>query len=973
MPKRTKSKGRSTKKTESPQEAPSKSKPNQSSVQKRHIRLFFIVAILISFTFSGVIATRYSENICKGVENNHTPLCYLLKKRSLCGITELFLYVVLLNLCIVFFGTVRVYKTWHLKQKGQSSQEKSKKQFYDVLNEVDGRTEIINYLKRSFFPITFVLCVNLILKGDYVKCWNRMFCVFYIQPLFYIYLRFMAFVYSKLLFISSLISLGVKDATPLLGLLLFLLLSLGYEGLKHLSYNIAVSQVSNVVGSGPNFIGLLTVMRIFFKVMQPNTTTTTGTASNCQTETNWETSYVYLSFINNRLKDWICNNISAIGCFVFLDFPELFHTIFGTIFGYVLQFCYCSETRVYIIHFILHYLIIYPLCKLGILDKSRLHLAKELPKKIHEKVQSSDNWNKYFVKLPFSYCAFAMYVLVCITGVNILFHLAASTVVNDDWYTKVFKVLLLGVTWWNILPVFRLFLDNLMDSWYNFEETSSILLNISHKLHYWVDTGNYTTSTRNNPNVNTMGDTSDDENNYFMAMLTTLIKPELIPTSLVPPVLTTNEEKESEDNKWMKKRIRNVILNVSNGIAFCMTILALFMVVGGGWQKSNLDVLDQTATTLGETTLKDLNTLFVDYGKEDYYKSRPNKIEITTEYNICRHRWHGLTAFDYSLLAAISYINRNNAEQVNEANIFLAKAFPTELYGKVHIVNEFSSELLKSRVDIKKFYNDSIKYKRLIDECLDCTEDKADIFDKFMTVEFEQQKVKVITVQGTDPSAMSDFIADNRLWMESCLFEAAMMLTPTHKFMSPGLVANMVELINSFQRFFVFTTIDLDYYATVTKYAYKIRREIAKSEHPDWKIAVTGHSLGGGIATIVGSTLGIDAIAFSPPGLVRSRKHFDTELPDEKGLPVWKVPRLHLAAKHSINIVPTRDIVAKSDHHFGAVQNTICIEQNPGTCHSIDLAVRDLLTRCGDRGKCKRFIKDTTMCEKLSPTMYHGK
>ena len=76
MPKRTKSKGRSTKKTESPQEAPSNSKPNQSSVQniQRHIRLFFIVAILISFTFSGVIATRYRENICNGVENNHTPI-----------------------------------------------------------------------------------------------------------------------------------------------------------------------------------------------------------------------------------------------------------------------------------------------------------------------------------------------------------------------------------------------------------------------------------------------------------------------------------------------------------------------------------------------------------------------------------------------------------------------------------------------------------------------------------------------------------------------------------------------------------------------------------------------------------------------------------------------------------------------------------------------------------------------------------
>ena len=166
--------------------------------------------------------------------------------------------------------------------------------------------------------------------------------------------------------------------------------------------------------------------------------------------------------------------------------------------------------------------------------------------------------------------------------------------------------------------------------------------------------------------------------------------------------------------------------------------------------------------------------------------------------------------------------------------------------------------------------------------------------------------------------------------------------------LSSGMIADLVNSMTLMRRFFAVPDWDLDYYTPVVNIADRLQREAGNS---GWAVAVTGHSLGGGVATITGSMLGIPALAFSPPGLVRSRRKFRARLSDGGRAAV----RLRRAAAYSVNFVPNRDPVPRSDAHFGLVQHTLCLQQDPLVCHLPELMVCDLLRHCGDGAGGRRF------------------
>ena len=137
------------------------------------------------------------------------------------------------------------------------------------------------------------------------------------------------------------------------------------------------------------------------------------------------------------------------------------------------------------------------------------------------------------------------------------------------------------------------------------------------------------------------------------------------------------------------------------------------------------------------------------------------------------------------------------------------------------------------------------------------------------------------------------------------------------------------------------------------RYVAKLQEDLSTNPNKNgWNVAVTGHSLGGGISTIVGSTLGVQSVAFSPPGFTMSRFKFETRF-KEKNLTL--VPKLRLAARYSVNFIPMHDMVPKADAHFGVVQHTICTHKSPLSCHSLELMACDLVNRCGDGANGTRF------------------
>jgi hypothetical protein len=265
------------------------------------------------------------------------------------------------------------------------------------------------------------------------------------------------------------------------------------------------------------------------------------------------------------------------------------------------------------------------------------------------------------------------------------------------------------------------------------------------------------------------------------------------------------------------------------------------------------------------------------------------------QYAVCPLRWHGLSSVDYSILSALSYLDWTKKKQLQMIKDVLKGAFPSQIYGDVSVIEDFHTDV-PERVPKNEG-------------------DPVEIFTNFITFRFPKFKVDVIAVQGTNPANPMEVIADLRMWFESSSLTAASLFLPTVNMMSLELTSRLVYALNLCQKFFEVENVELDFHEVVVKYTVLSQNNL-KKEHAnnEWNLAITGHSLGGGISTIVGSTVGIDSIAFSPPGMTASRYKFQTTINR-----ITSRPNLNHSTGHSVNFLPLRDIVPKTDGHFGLV------------------------------------------------------
>lgn len=106
-------------------------------------------------------------------------------------------------------------------------------------------------------------------------------------------------------------------------------------------------------------------------------------------------------------------------------------------------------------------------------------------------------------------------------------------------------------------------------------------------------------------------------------------------------------------------------------------------------------------------------------------------------------------------------------------------------------------------------------------------------------------------------------------------------------------------------------------------------------------IYLTGHSLGGGIANLLGAEFGIPSIAFSPPGVRSTAILLDIN-------PV----RLQALA---VDVIPDRDPVVRTGDH-GTVQLPIACADHWPMCHRIFNSVCELFDTCGDQAQPPRAL-----------------
>jgi len=185
----------------------------------------------------------------------------------------------------------------------------------------------------------------------------------------------------------------------------------------------------------------------------------------------------------------------------------------------------------------------------------------------------------------------------------------------------------------------------------------------------------------------------------------------------------------------------------------------------------------------------------------------------------------------------------------------------------------------------------------------------------------------IFVIRGTQTPL--DIMQDLNIWSPIAIAQLAGMF-------GPDLSTTAARSVLVFSTVMYGQWIQKDYYANFLSH---VKTRI-KAE-PDRRYYLTGHSLGGGLAKLVGAETLVTSITFSSPGL-RST----SILLQDKVKQAEAQERLH---RLSYTVVPDNDIVPRVDTQVGTAFHVGC-RQGPLGCHSIGETLCELITHCGGIG-----------------------
>ncbi|KAJ3371128.1 hypothetical protein GGF31_003551 [Allomyces arbusculus] len=191
-------------------------------------------------------------------------------------------------------------------------------------------------------------------------------------------------------------------------------------------------------------------------------------------------------------------------------------------------------------------------------------------------------------------------------------------------------------------------------------------------------------------------------------------------------------------------------------------------------------------------------------------------------------------------------------------------------------------------------------------------ESPADSAVRFREFRFSSApNVSVVAIRGT--ANMGEVWESVHMWSTPLFITASTYLGTFAAIWPRDVTASLVAFL---ARNVVFSS--FLYVRGVERY---VVENITKGE-PGRTVYLTGHSLGGGIAQIVGSRLGMQAVTVSSPGLGKSYKNYDTSI---EALAQW-----------AINVVPSRDPICMIDEQVSGLVPMPCYQRDaPHDCHMV--------------------------------------
>uniref|UniRef100_A0A7S2JYL0 Fungal lipase-type domain-containing protein n=1 Tax=Zooxanthella nutricula TaxID=1333877 RepID=A0A7S2JYL0_9DINO len=197
-------------------------------------------------------------------------------------------------------------------------------------------------------------------------------------------------------------------------------------------------------------------------------------------------------------------------------------------------------------------------------------------------------------------------------------------------------------------------------------------------------------------------------------------------------------------------------------------------------------------------------------------------------------------------------------------------------------------------------------------------------------------EVTVVAVSGTDPTRIMDYAENLRMWTEPVSLQLLSTVFPTVRIWPRDTTA---MVIGGIHRILKGLAVQDD------QWHYREILEHVRQLPPEREVVVTGHSLGGGIALIIGALTGHLAVAIQPPGVYHSLAKHQTQQEQAHGQEVHK---------RSVSVVVEGDWIQNFDGHGGLVQTLSCDQTSKSIavgCHLVEGTICHLLRYCGDEAR----------------------
>lgn len=192
-----------------------------------------------------------------------------------------------------------------------------------------------------------------------------------------------------------------------------------------------------------------------------------------------------------------------------------------------------------------------------------------------------------------------------------------------------------------------------------------------------------------------------------------------------------------------------------------------------------------------------------------------------------------------------------------------------------------------------------------------------------------RRNLAVLAIRGTNPDVLWDVVQDLDLWNVAALLQLAVRLPTSLSLWPTDVLSEVAWFVEWLDALFEPSSVSnphRHYYTPVLERVLALEREGAR-------VVLTGHSLGGGLAKIVGAQRNHTAVSLSGPGLLLSRRKLGISL--------------EALQEHTISFVPTNDIVPRIDIQTGLVVEFACPYRSAVLCHDPMMTLCYIFDRCG--------------------------